>query len=71
MIEGFRMMAVAARTSGGKHQKDIAEVYDMAALCIENEALRDAQRIVMRRRSLARRVAQDEQKPRLRFPRPP
>jgi hypothetical protein len=40
MIDGFRMMAAAARVSGGKHQKEMAEVYDMAALCIENEAKR-------------------------------
>jgi hypothetical protein len=40
MIDAFRSMAVAARASAGKHQGDMAEVYDMAALCIENEAKR-------------------------------
>jgi hypothetical protein len=40
MIDGYRMMAAAARVSGGKYQKEMAEVYDMAALCIENEAMR-------------------------------
>ena len=40
MIDGFRMMATAARTSGGKRQKELAEVYAAVALCIENEARR-------------------------------
>ena len=40
MIDAYRMMAFAARTSGAEHQNDMAEVYDMAALCIENEAKR-------------------------------
>lgn len=40
MIDGYRMMAAAARVSGGKYQKEMAEVYDTAALCIENEARR-------------------------------
>jgi hypothetical protein len=40
MIDGFRMMGAAARVSGGKHQKEMAQVYETAALCIENEAKR-------------------------------
>lgn len=40
MIDGYRMMAAAARVSGGKYQKEMATVYENAALCIENEAAR-------------------------------
>lgn len=40
MIDGYRMMGAAARVSGGKYQKEMAEVYEAAALCIENEAAR-------------------------------
>lgn len=40
MIDGFRMMAFAARTSSGAHQKEMAQVYDAVALFIENEAKR-------------------------------
>lgn len=40
MIDSYRMMGAAARVSGGKHQSKMAEVYELAALCIENEARR-------------------------------
>lgn len=40
MIDGYRMMAIAARASAGKHQKEMADVFELAALCIENEAKR-------------------------------
>jgi hypothetical protein len=40
MIDAFRMMSATEKASGSKHRKAMAEVYDLAALCIENEAKR-------------------------------